>query len=71
MSAQRIWIRGGRVLDPSADRDEHGDVLIEDGQIAAVGADLQAEDAEVIDASGCWIAPGFVDLHTHLREPGV
>jgi dihydroorotase len=70
VSAQRIWIRGGRVLDPSADRDEHGDVLIEDGQIAAVGADLQAEDAEVIDASGCWIAPGFVDLHTHLREPG-
>jgi dihydroorotase len=70
VSAQRIWIRGGRVLDPSADRDEHGDVLIEDGQIAAVGADLQTEDAEVIDASGCWIAPGFVDLHTHLREPG-
>jgi dihydroorotase len=70
VSAQRIWIRAGRILDPSADRDEHGDVLIEDGQIVAVGADLQAEDAEVIDAGGCWIAPGFVDLHTHLREPG-
>ena len=70
MSAQRIWIRGGRVLDPSADRDEYGDVLIEDGRIAAVGTDLQIEDAEVIDADGAWIAPGFVDLHTHLREPG-
>ncbi len=70
MSAQRIWIRGGRVLDPSADRDEPGDVLIEDGRIAAVGADLQVEGAEVIDADGAWIAPGFVDLHTHLREPG-
>jgi dihydroorotase len=70
MSAQRIWIRGGRVLDPSADRDEYGDVLIEDGRIAAVGADLQIGDAEVIDANGAWIAPGFVDLHTHLREPG-
>ena len=70
MSAQRIWIRGGRVLDPSANRDEYGDVLIEDGRIAAVGADLQIGDAEVIDADGAWIAPGFVDLHTHLREPG-
>ncbi len=70
MSEQRIWIRAGRVLDPSADRDEYGDVLIEDGRIAAVGADLQIGDAEVIDADGAWIAPGFVDLHTHLREPG-
>jgi dihydroorotase len=70
MNAQRIWIRGGRILDPSAGRDEHGDVLIEDGRIAAVGADLQVGDAEVIDADGAWIAPGFVDLHSHLREPG-
>jgi len=66
----RIWIRGGRILDPAAERDELGDVLIEDGVIAAVGASLDASDAEVIDANGAWIAPGFVDLHTHLREPG-
>jgi dihydroorotase len=67
---QRIWIRGGRVLDPAAERDEPGDVLIEDGVIVAVGAQLDAGDAEVIDAKGAWIAPGFIDLHTHLREPG-
>ena len=70
MSDCRIWIRGGRILDPAAERDELGDVLIEDGVIAAVGARLDASDAEVIDANGAWIAPGFVDLHTHLREPG-
>lgn len=70
MNEQRIWIRGGRILDPAAERDEPGDVLIEGGVIAAVGAQLDAGDAEVIDAKGAWIAPGFVDLHTHLREPG-
>jgi len=66
----RILIRGGRVLDPSTGRDEVADVLIEDGKIVAVGAGLAAPGAEVIAASGCWVAPGFFDLHTHLREPG-
>ncbi|HUG35365.1 MAG TPA: amidohydrolase family protein, partial [Candidatus Limnocylindrales bacterium] len=36
----------------------------------AVGEGIEARDAEVVDASGCWVTPGFVDLHTHLREPG-
>jgi dihydroorotase len=66
----RILIRGGRILDPSTDRDEAGDLLIEDGKIARVGSDLEAPGAEVIEAGGGWIAPGFVDLHCHLREPG-
>ena len=70
MSDRRIWIRGGRILDPAAERDESGDVLIEGGVIAATGVGLDARDAEVIDANGAWIAPGFVDLHSHLREPG-
>jgi dihydroorotase len=70
VSEQRIWIRGGRVLDPATERDEPGDLLIEGGVIAAIGAQLDGRDAEVIDAMGAWIAPGFVDLHTHLREPG-
>jgi dihydroorotase len=66
----RIWIRGGRVLDPALERDEICDVLIEEGRIAAVGPDLSPTGAERIDAAGCWVAPGLVDLHTHLREPG-
>jgi dihydroorotase len=66
----RIWIRGGRVLDPSADLDAVLDVLLEDGKIAAVGENLSAAGAERIDAAGCWVVPGLVDLHVHLREPG-
>ncbi|MFQ5418712.1 MAG: amidohydrolase family protein, partial [Myxococcota bacterium] len=45
-------------------------MLIEDGAIAAVGAGLDARGAEIVEAEGAWIAPGFFDLHTHLREPG-
>ena len=65
------WIRGGRVIDPSCGRDEICDLLIDDGVIAAVGQDLSAADAdEVIDAAGLVAAPGLVDMHTHMREPG-
>jgi dihydroorotase len=66
----RILIRGGRILDPSDDRDETGDVLIEAGTIAEVAAGLEVPGVEIIDATGAWVAPGFVDLHCHLREPG-
>ncbi len=66
----RLLIRGGRVLDPASEMDEITDVLVEDGKIAAVGQGLEARGAEVLDAEGCWVAPGFIDLHTHLREPG-
>ena len=65
------WIRGGRVIDPSCGRDEICDLLIDDGVIAAVGQNLSAADAdEVIDAAGLVAAPGLVDMHTHMREPG-
>ena len=66
----RLLIRGGRVLDPASEMDQNADVLIEDGVVAAVGPDLEARGVEVLEASGCWVAPGFIDLHTHLREPG-
>jgi dihydroorotase len=67
---ERLLIRGGRVLDPTSARDEVADVLIEDGAIAEIGCDLSAAEAEVLDASGCWVAPGLIDMHSHLREPG-
>lgn len=66
----RLLIRGGRILDPAQSRDERADLLLEDGRVAALGSDLEARGAEVLDAEGCWVAPGFIDLHTHLREPG-
>ena len=65
-----ILIRGGRVIDPSSGLDEQGDVLIEDGRVRAIGASLAAGGAEVVEAAGCIVTPGFVDLHAHLREPG-
>ena len=70
MGSGRIWIRGGRVLDPSTGRDEIADVLVEDGKIAAVGAGLAGSGGEVVEAAGAWVVPGFIDLHVHLREPG-
>jgi dihydroorotase len=66
----RILVRGGRILDPATDHDAVGDLLLVEGRVAALGGKLRVEDAFVIDAAGCWVAPGFIDLHSHLREPG-
>ena len=66
-----LLIRGGRVIDPAAGTDLQGDVLVEGGRIGAVGAGLGVEGVEaVIDAAGLVVAPGFVDPHVHLCEPG-
>jgi dihydroorotase len=66
----RVLVRGGRVVDPVQDLDGTLDVLIEDGVVAAVGEKLAAKGADVIDAEGLVVTPGFVDIHVHLREPG-
>lgn len=66
----RLLIRNGRVVDPASRRDEIADVLLEDGQVAAVGRGLEAPGADVFDATGLVVAPGFIDMHVHLREPG-
>ena len=65
-----LILKGGRVIDPAAQRDEICDVLIENGVIRQVGKDLNADGAEVYDASGKIVTPGFIDMHTHFREPG-
>jgi dihydroorotase len=66
-----IVLQGGRVIDPSRGLDQTADVLVQDGKITAVGAGLGPPDgAEVRDVSGLIVAPGLVDIHVHLREPG-
>jgi dihydroorotase len=66
-----LLIRGGRVVDPSRQTDGLADVLVHDGRIEAVGRNIPAPPgAEIIEAAGKVVAPGFVDVHVHLREPG-
>jgi len=66
----KLVIRNGRVIDPSTRADAIRDVLIEDGRFAAIGQNLDTTGSEQFDASGLVVAPGFIDMHVHLREPG-
>src|ERR1017187_6998220 len=66
----QLLIKNGRVIDPASATDMLADILIRDGAIAALGAGLEAPGAEIFDASGLIVAPGFIDMHVHLREPG-
>jgi dihydroorotase len=67
----QLLIKNGRVIDPASATDQLADILIRDGVIAAVGPDLEAPGgAQIFDATGLIVAPGFIDMHVHLREPG-
>jgi len=71
MSERPILLKGGRILDPSRNVDEIGDILITQGRIESVAERIgKVDDAEVIDCAGLVVAPGFIDVHCHLREPG-
>ena len=66
-----MLIYGGRVVDPSQGLDAIRDVRIRDGLVVEIGEHLRTQTAEVaFDAAGCVVAPGFIDMHVHLREPG-
>jgi dihydroorotase len=66
----RLLIKGGRIIDPSQQLDKITDLLIEDGRVKSIGDLLSDDGSEVFNASGLIVAPGFIDLHVHLREPG-
>ena len=65
-----ILIKNGRVIDPDTRKDGIYDVFIEHGRIAKVEQGLVTEAKQVIDAAGCMVLPGLIDLHVHLRDPG-
>jgi dihydroorotase len=65
-----LLIKNGRVLDPASKTDAALDVLLDGERISKIGANLSAPGAELFDAKGMVVAPGFIDLHCHLREPG-
>lgn len=75
-----LLVKGGRVLDPQSGRDEVADVLVHNNKILLVGPEATArakvsrdsggEPIADIDATGCWVTPGLIDIHVHFREPG-
>ena len=66
----KVLFRGARLVDSASGHDGVTDVLVEDSLVAEVGAGLEKNRADVLDCDGLVLAPGFVDLHAHLREPG-
>src|SRR5499433_4290206 len=68
----RLLIKNGYVIDPAHGTNTGKNLFIEDGRVVGLMSysDKVPEDAEVIDATGLIVAPGFVDMHVHLREPG-
>lgn len=69
----KILIKGGRILNPSDNTDMTGDLYIEDGVIKEIGEGIELADTpeKIIDAAGCYVMPGLIDLHVHLRDPGL
>lgn len=66
----KLLLKGGRIINPGRNFDQISDLLIEDGKIIEIGEHLPEAGAEIFDAAGLVVAPGLIDLHIHLREPG-
>jgi len=65
-----LLIKNGRVIDPASRLDQVTDLLIQDGRLAAIQSGMSGSTDQVLDAGGLVVAPGFIDIHVHLREPG-
>ncbi len=67
-----LLIKNGRIIDPSQKLDQTGDLLIENGVVKQIGQNLSAPaGAQTVDAGGCYVTPGLIDMHVHLRDPGL
>ena len=66
----KILIKGGRVINPATGLDEIADVLVEDEKVTKIAKEIEDNADRRIDAEGCFVMPGFIDLHVHLRSPG-
>ena len=73
--AMKIWIKNGRVLNPATKTDEILDILTEDSHIKQIAKEIAPEEtadaSQIIDAAGCYVMPGLIDMHVHLRDPGL
>jgi dihydroorotase len=67
---KKLVIKGGRIVDPAQNIDRLADIAIEDGIIREISAEIDHTGSELLDAAGFIVAPGFIDMHVHLREPG-
>ena len=67
----KILIKNGHVIDPDTKLDQVADVLLEDDKIQEVKENIKDKADRVIDARGCYIMPGLIDMHVHLRDPGL
>lgn len=65
-----ILIKGGQVINPATGMDEVADVLVENGKVAKIEKNMKVKAEREIDAKGCYVMPGFIDMHVHLRDPG-
>ncbi len=66
-----ILIKNGRVINPATKMDEVADVLIEDDKVLEIQKDIDRKADQVIEADGCYVMPGFIDMHVHFRDPGL
>ena len=67
----KILIKNGRIIDPDSKMDQVAELLIENDKIAAVEEKIEEEADRVVDAEGCYVMPGLIDMHVHLRDPGL
>lgn len=67
----KILIKQGRIIDPAQNLDAVMDILVQDGKVAEIAANINCSDAEIFDAQNLVVTPGLIDVHTHLREPGL